>query len=86
MVKKFKYVCICYARNWEEVRLKGKFITADAGKEPELNEHPISMSRWYYSMDLPQASEIHICLHQEDILIGNNQTFKPYAYCSLLLL
>lgn len=37
-------------------------------------------------MDLPQASEVHVCLHQEDILIGNNQLFKPYAYCSLLLL
>lgn len=56
LLKKFKYVCVCYAKNWEEVRIKGKFITADAGREPELNEYPVSLSRWYYSMDLPQAS------------------------------
>jgi hypothetical protein len=84
LLKKFQYVCICYAKNWEEVRVKGKFITAEAGSEE--NQYPISMSRWYYSMDLPQASEVHICLHQEDILIGNNLTFKPFVYCSLLLL
>ena len=82
-MKKFRYMCICYAKNWEEVRIKGKFITAETGSEE--NSYPMSMSRWYYSMDLPQASEVHICLHQEDILIGNNQLFKSYAYCSLLL-
>ena len=86
LLKKFKYVCICYAHNWEEVRIKGKFITAEANKEQSNQQHTISISRWYYSMDLPQASEIHICLHQEDILVGNNQLFKPYIYCSLLLL
>jgi hypothetical protein len=34
---------------------------------------PISMSKWYYSIDLQTPSDIHVCLHQEDILIGNNQ-------------
>jgi hypothetical protein len=62
LTKKFKFVCVCYAKNWEEVRIKGKFITAEAGTEN--NEYPISMSRWYYSMDLPQDSTVHICLHQ----------------------
>ena len=85
-MKKFKYVCICYVANWEEVRVKGKFMTADAEAEQNGNRYAISMSRWYYSMDLPQSSEIHICLHQEDALIGNNQLFKPYAYCSMMLL
>jgi hypothetical protein len=75
---------VCYAKNWEEVRIKGKFITAEAGSE--VNDYPISMSRWYYSMDLPQDSTVHICLHQEDVLVGSNQLFKPFVYCSLMLL
>jgi hypothetical protein len=44
------------------------------------------MSKWYYSIDLPHHSEVHVCLHQEDILIGSNQFFKEYVYCSMLVL
>ena len=44
------------------------------------------MSKWYYSLDLPHQSEVHVCLHQEDTLIGNNQSFKDYVYCSMLVL
>ena len=43
------------------------------------------MSRWFYSIDLPQTSDVHVCLHQEDPLIGNNSAFKDTVYCSLLL-
>ena len=84
LLKKFRFMCVCHAKNWEEVRIKGKFITAETGTEE--NRHPISMSRWYYSLDLPQASEVHVGLHQEDMLVGTNQLFKPYAYCSFLIL
>lgn len=54
LFKKFRYMCVCLAKNWEYVRIKGKFVTVETGTE--LNSEPISLSRWYYSLDLPQAS------------------------------
>ena len=31
LLRKFKYMCVCHVRNWEEVRIKGKFVTVEAG-------------------------------------------------------
>lgn len=65
------------------MRIKGKFVSIDVG-EPK-NENSIIMSRWYYSLEIHEQSEIHICLHQEDLLIRNNSKYKKYKYLSVLV-
>lgn len=57
----------------------------DPGKKKE-NSNPLALSRYYYSLDLQETTEVNVCLHQEDRLVGNNALYKEYLYCSLLLL
>jgi hypothetical protein len=49
------------------------------------HSHPIVLSRWYYSLDVQERSEVFVCLHQEDLLIGNNSLYKKYHYVSLII-
>ena len=53
----FKCVNICRVKNWEEIRLKGKFLRVQ-DKNNNLNE--IVLSRWNYSVIYFQA--IKFCI------------------------
>ena len=45
----FKGVNICKVRNWEEVRIKGKFIKV---QDVEDNNIEVVMSKWFYTFTL----------------------------------
>lgn len=80
--QKFSYVCICKTRNWEEIRIKGKFLAVKHARNPD---HISPVSRWYYTFDIQLQSTLNISLHQEDIHIGCNKQFKPYLWVSLVI-
>ena len=62
-IKYFQTVNVTRVKNWEEVRLKGKFLRVqDAGNK--TNE--IVLSKWYYTVEVKKQTHLIIGLHQED--------------------
>ena len=45
----------------------------------------MAISRWYYSIDVQEPTDLYICLHQEDLLIGDNSLYKTYKYVSVVV-
>ena len=63
-IMRFASVNIWKFRNWEEIRLKGKFIRAIENRE---NGSDIVLSRFYYTFDIEDdETNVQICIHQED--------------------
>lgn len=63
-VMRFDSVNICEVRNWNELRLKGKFIRVQE-KEGEENEWVVP--KFYYTFSVNEdETDMHIGLHQED--------------------
>ena len=62
-LSEFNSVVICFTKNWDEVRLRGKFITNN-NKEDEHN-YILPMSKWYYSMNLSKPTNVIISLLQD---------------------
>jgi hypothetical protein len=53
--QKFSYACICETKNWEEIRIKGKFINVQHPFDPN---YKLPMSRWYYTFDLQLHTDL----------------------------
>ena len=66
VLKYFKTLNVCRIKNWDEVRIKGKFIRVQDIEDPQVE---IVISKWYYSIDLQETTKIFIGLHQEDMRI-----------------
>ena len=61
---RFKSITFCDVRNWNELRLRGKFIRA-VHKEDDKQDQVIS--KFYYTFDIEDdETEIVIGIHQED--------------------
>lgn len=61
---RFSSVNICQVSNWEELRLKGKFIAA---KDKNEDGESWVISKFYYSFEIDDDdTELHLGLHQED--------------------
>lgn len=61
--KYFDSMSICKAQNWQELRLKGKFIKV---VEQEDQSKDWTISQFYYTFSLDRAAVVEIGLHQED--------------------
>jgi len=61
--KNFDSLTVCKTQNWEELRLKGKFIRVE---EEEMEGNDWVISQFYYSFVIDKSSHIEIGLHQED--------------------
>ena len=48
-IKHFKSLNVCRIKNWEEVRIKGKFIRVQDIEDSNIE---MVISKWYYSIDL----------------------------------
>lgn len=59
-IKNFKSLNVCRVKNWEEVRIKGKFIRVQDIDDPTIE---VVISKWYYSIDLHEQTKIFIGLH-----------------------
>jgi calpain-15 len=54
---------VCKVRNWDEVRIKGKFVKIREIDDPEIE---LVVSKWYYSIDIEEKTKVIFSLHQED--------------------
>ena len=59
-IKFFKSLNVCRIKNWEEVRIKGKFIRVQDIEDPYMEA---VISKWYYSIDLHETTKLFIGLH-----------------------
>jgi hypothetical protein len=65
------------------VRVKGKFVAIEAGNE--LCQNTVVISHWYYLLEVSELSEVHVCLHQEDLLIKNQGEHKKYKHLAVII-
>jgi calpain-15 len=83
VLSKFRTLNVCRVKNWEEVRIKGKFIRLQDIDDPNVE---VVVSKWYYSIDLHETTKIFIGLHQEDERSKNVLKRRPYMDLSLAIL
>ncbi len=75
-IKEFSYINICYARNWEEIRMKGKFILTNS------NNYNIISNNFYY-FEIEKDSNIIISLFQDEDSNKDIDSRKPIMDISL---
>ncbi len=83
VLKHFKTLNVCRIKNWDEVRIKGKYIRVQDIDDPNVE---IVISKWYYSIDLHETTKIFIGLHQEDERVKGVIHRRPYMDVSLAIL
>lgn len=83
MLKNFYCLNVCKVRNWDEVRIKGKFIKIQEIDDPDIE---ITLSKWYYSMEINDRTKVVISLHQEDERVSGVVLNRPYLDISLVIL
>ena len=56
----FDSITICKVKNWDEIRIKGKFIRVQDLDDKNVE---VVMSKWYYSLEVERRTKIHIAIH-----------------------
>lgn len=60
-VNYFKSLNVCRVRNWNEIRLKGKFLRIQDAEQSQIEA---VQSKWYYSFDVLEGqTRVFISLH-----------------------
>lgn len=75
LLKNFYCLNVCKVRNWDEVRIKGKFIKIQEIDDPDIE---VTLSKWYYSIEIVEKTKIVISVHQEDERIAGVSQLRPY--------
>ena len=73
----FSSLAVCFINNWNEIRLRGKFINI------QNENNNISLSKYYYSINLEKPTNLIISLFQD---INNINTKKNLFDISLSIL
>lgn len=56
----FDSLDICRVRNWEEIRIRGRFVRYSDAENPSVE---VVQSKWLYAIDVPTKSHVLIGLH-----------------------
>ena len=83
LVRNFYCLNVCKVRNWDEVRIKGKFIKIQEIDDPNIE---ITLSKWYYSLEIVEKTKVILSLHQEDERVAGVAVSRPYLDISLAVL
>jgi hypothetical protein len=81
-IREFSSITVCYTRNWEEVRIRGKFVSV-IEEESKLE---CVLSKWYYTIDLEKQTNIIISLHQDEDKIRFTESRKQIMDLSIAIL
>ena len=81
--KNFESLDVCRVSNWDELRVRGRFIRYNDLNNPD-NENIVS--KWFYALELPKKTHIVIGVHQEDERIEGTLPRRPYMDFGLALL
>jgi len=83
LVFNFASLDVCRVRNWDEVRVRGRFLRyADSANA--TNE--VVVSKWFYVVDVPTKSHLFLTLNQEDERIEGVLPRRPYIDAGLAVL
>lgn len=83
-VSYFKSLNVCRVQNWNEIRIKGKFLRV---QDIEQTQIEAVLSKWYYQVEVKdQPARVFIGLHQEDERIKGVILRRPYLDVSLAVL
>lgn len=82
-IQHFSTLNVCRVKNWDEVRIKGKFIRV---QDVEDSNMEVVVSKWYYSVDLPERVRIFIGIHQEDERIFGVASRRQYLDVGIVVL
>jgi hypothetical protein len=80
----FKYMAVCYTKNWEEVRIRGKFVNISNDNNNLSN---IIVSKCFYKIHLDYETNIVISLFQDDneLIFNKNNSRKNKLDISLTI-
>lgn len=81
-IKEFSSFAVCYVKNWDEVRIRGKFVML---KEQETSLE-FTLSKWYYCIQLEKTTNIIISLHQDEDKAKEIDSRKQLMDISLTIL
>jgi calpain-15 len=79
----FSSLHVCRVKNWDEVRIKGKFIRVQDVEDTNLE---VVVSKWFYSIDLPERVRLFIGVHQEDERQVGVATKRQYLDIGIVVL
>ncbi|OMJ86345.1 hypothetical protein SteCoe_12132 [Stentor coeruleus] len=82
-VKNFEALHVCRVKNWDEVRIKGKFIRVQDVEDQTLE---VVVSKWFYSIDLPERVRLFVGVHQEDERQIGVSTKRQYLDIGIVVL
>lgn len=82
-VQNFETIDVCRTSNWDELRLRGRFIRYNDVNDPD-NE--VVVSKWFYALEVPEKSHVIIGLHQEDERIQGTLPRRGYLDAGVCLL
>ena len=80
-LKEFQSLTICYTRNWEEVRIRGKFVSVN-----EQDKFETILSKWYYSITVEKQTTVIISLHQDEDRLKDQDSKKQIMDISISIL
>eukprot|EP01017_Pseudomicrothorax_dubius_P043528 TRINITY_DN7268_c0_g4_i1.p1 TRINITY_DN7268_c0_g4~~TRINITY_DN7268_c0_g4_i1.p1 ORF type:complete len:818 (-),score=145.97 TRINITY_DN7268_c0_g4_i1:98-2551(-) len=83
LLRYFKNVIVCKVRNWDEVRIKGKFVKVQDVEDQNLE---LIVSKWYYTIDIENPARFIIGVHQEDKRIIGVDYIRPYLDIGFVIL
>jgi calpain-15 len=81
-IKYFRCLNVCRVRNWQENRIRGKFIRITEKDNEEASEQVLS--KWFYEFSVDEATEMFIGIHQEDDRkqgVSNRRPFIDVGLC-----
>ena len=59
-IKHFHSLNICKIKNWDEVRIKGKFVRVEDVDDSNVE---VVMSKWYYSLEVTEPTNVIVGIH-----------------------
>ncbi len=81
--KHFDSLDVCGVRNWDETRIRGRFLRYPDPANLTLESVP---SKWVYALDIPTKSHIILTLSQEDERIKGVKPKKQYLDVGIAVL
>jgi len=79
----FQALNICYLQEWQEVRIKGRFIRV---QDVDNSNIEVVFSRWYYDILITEQTHLIITLHQEDERIEGTLPYRSYLDVGIVIL
>lgn len=71
----FQSLYVCKTQRWHELRIKGKFVNGIDQNNPKIHHF---CSRWFYLIEVPEATNVIFGLHQEDERIPSVKRSRPF--------